>query len=169
MNYQYSSSGNPFKLTFRKHYCYKCDKPLKITQYEKYVERKSKESKKYDFTFGDVTMVGGCTFVRDIFYCRNCEERIEIPTQISYEDIAIIATKVEKYFFKKMGKNIIIARQIITSPKHSDNVDIGEIGGLYLKISGDVVDNLTYDAEVRDGSFVVKKRELIKFIKKHLR
>lgn len=49
MNKQYYSFGNPFKVKFREHFCYKCGTKLFIIKHSKVVNRKSEDAKYYDF------------------------------------------------------------------------------------------------------------------------
>ena len=52
MNKQYYSFGNPFKVKFREHYCYRCGSKLSIVKHHKVVSQKSDEAKYYDFSVG---------------------------------------------------------------------------------------------------------------------
>lgn len=52
MNKQYYSFGNPFKVKFREHFCYKCGTKLFIIKHSKVVNRKSEDAKYYDFSIG---------------------------------------------------------------------------------------------------------------------
>ena len=145
--------SSPLKTFFRKHYCYNCDTPLKMSS------RDSTDEFQTEF---DVVEYA-------IFYCPRCGACIEDSMQISYEDVALLAIKVEKYFKKKMGKDILITRHLYIPHNYADIIYNGERGSMYLKIQGDVREELTYDVKIKNDEFVVKKRELIKFIKKHLR
>ena len=68
MNKVYYNFGNPFKLKFREHYCYKCDANLLIHMHHKIVSQKSDESKYYDFSIpcDGGNMVGSCEFVHKV-------------------------------------------------------------------------------------------------------
>ena len=85
MNKQYYSFGNPFKVKFREHFCYKCGTKLFIIKHSKVVNRKSEDAKYYDFSIGvdGGVMVGTCEFIHKVFYCSKCSEEIEFVTQIN--------------------------------------------------------------------------------------
>ena len=98
MNKQYYSFGNPFKVKFREHFCYKCGTKLFIIKHSKVVNRKSEDAKYYDFSIGvdGGVMVGTCEFIHKVFYCSKCSEEIEFVTQINQEDIDILIRSVYK-------------------------------------------------------------------------
>lgn len=106
MNKQYYSFGNPFKVKFREHFCYKCGTKLFIIKHSKVVNRKSEDAKYYDFSIGvdGGVMVGSCEFIHKVFYCSKCSEEIEFVTQINQEDIDILIGKVQKIFNNKDRK-----------------------------------------------------------------
>lgn len=103
MNKVYYSFGNPFKVKFRRHYCYNCGTKLLIVKHHKIVSQKSPEAKYYSFDGGsdDGVMVGPCLFIHKVFYCPKCLENIEFDTQISLEDIDNMVKALECYFQKK--------------------------------------------------------------------
>lgn len=103
MNKRYYSFGNPFKVKFRNHYCFKCNNKLSIIKHYKIVHQKSEEAKYYDFSIGadGGNMVGPCEFVHNVFYCQTCSKQIEFVTQLSFEDIDIFIKKLKKSFWKK--------------------------------------------------------------------
>ena len=102
MNKIFYSFGNPLKVKFRKHYCYKCGRELSILKDSKIVSPKSEEARYYDFNIGsDGVMFGPCEFSHNVFYCPTCSEQIEFVTQLSLEDIDIFIEKTRKKFFKK--------------------------------------------------------------------
>lgn len=111
MNKHYYSFGNPFKIKFRKHYCYKCKTELSIIKHNKLVSQKSDDAKYYDFSIGvdGGVMVGPCEFIHKVFYCSNCVESIEFITQLSFEDIDIFIKKLKQKFSNK-GLNIDIKK-----------------------------------------------------------
>lgn len=145
--------SSPIKTLFRRHYCYSCDAPVKLSS------RDITDEFQTEF---DVVEYA-------IFYCPRCGACIEVSMQISYEDVALLAIKVEKYFKKKMGKDILITRHLYIPHNYADIIYNGERGSMYLKIQGDVSEELTYDVKIKNDKFVVRKRKLIKFIKKHLK
>ena len=97
MNKQYYSFGNPFKVKFREHYCYRCGSKLSIVKHHKVVSQKSDEAKYYDFSVGvdGGVMVGPCEFIHKVFYCQKCSQNIEFVTQINQEDIDILIESSE--------------------------------------------------------------------------
>ncbi len=103
MNKHWYSFGNPFKVKFRKHYCYKCGSELVVKKHHKIVHQKTEEAKYYDFDAGgdEGVMVGPCEFIHKIFFCPKCCNNIEFITQLSLEDVDIILKQTENYFRKK--------------------------------------------------------------------
>ena len=69
MNKQYYSFGNPFKVKFREHYCYRCGSKLSIVEHHKVVSQKSDEANYYDFSVGadGGIMVGSCEFIHIVY------------------------------------------------------------------------------------------------------
>ncbi len=177
MNKQHYSFGNPLKVKFRDHYCYKCGTKLSIVEHHKVVNQKSEEAKYYDFSIGvdGGVMVGSCEFIHKVFFCTKCSENIEFVTQINQEDIDIIINKVERYFNNK-GKKIVIS-------KHYEIKD----GVFENKISKiDLVKSLCLIIEENDKAtsyneipvskksswerpyyFKLTKKQLIKFIRRN--
>lgn len=99
MNKHYYSFGNPFKVKFRKHYCYNCGTNLSIIKHNKIVSPKSEEAKYYDFSNGvDGVMVGSCEFIHKVFYCSTCLKQIEFVTQLSFEDLNNFIRKLKRKF-----------------------------------------------------------------------
>lgn len=98
MNKRYYSFGNPIKVNFREHYCYKCGTKLFQTTHRKVVYPEAEEAKFYEFTDWDGRMFGPCEFIHKVFYCSECREEIEFITQINMEDIDCLLSKVEKMY-----------------------------------------------------------------------
>lgn len=144
--------SNPLKTLFRRHYCYSCDAPVKLSS------RDSTDEFQTEF---DVIEYA-------VFYCSRCGACIEDSMLISYEDIALLAKKIEKHFKKKMGKDILITRHLYIPNNYADIIYNGKYGSMYLKIQGDLCEDLTYDVKIKNNRFVLRKRKLIRFIKKHL-
>ena len=173
MNKHYYCLGNPFKVKFRKHYCYVCGEKLSIVKHNKIVSQKSEEAKYYDFSIGKGVMIGACEFIHKVFYCQKCSQNIEFVTQINQEDIDILIKDVENYFHKR--------GRVINIKKYFENVDneikekcnIDFVKNLCLFIEENEKDTLVYkipksrrnDYE-RPYYFKVNKKDLIKFIKK---
>lgn len=103
MNKHYYCFGNPFKVKFRKHYCFQCNKELSVITHRKVVSQKSDEAQYYDFSFGfhSGVMIGPCEFIHQVFYCQNCDKSIEFITQLSFEDVDIFIKKLKQRFLKK--------------------------------------------------------------------
>lgn len=111
MNTHYYNFGNPFKVKFRKHYCYICGSKLSIIKHRITIDQKSEEAKYYDFSVGvdGGVMIGPCRFVHNVFYCKQCQQNIEFITQINQEDIDNLINCVRKKY-KKHGQIISIKK-----------------------------------------------------------
>jgi len=177
MNKQHYSFGNPLKVKFRDHYCYKCGTKLSIVEHHKVVSQKSEEAKYYDFSIGvdGGVMVGSCEFIHNVFYCTKCSENIEFVTQINQEDIDIIINKVERFFNNK-GKKIVISKQYEVEDGFIDkkNFKIDLVKNLCLIIEEDDKAALYYKIPIsrknireRPYYFKLTKRQLISFIRRH--
>ena len=59
-------------LYFKKHYCPTCNSKLKPTKVAKVVNSKSEEAKKFDFSAGDVYMLGNIKFIWTELKCIDC-------------------------------------------------------------------------------------------------
>lgn len=173
MNKQYYSFGNPFKVKFRKHYCYKCGSKLSIVKHHKVVSQKSNEAKYYDFSIGiaDGIMVGPCEFIHKTFYCQKCSKYIEFITQINQEDIDILIESVQKYFYNQ-GRNINI-KKYFEDIDNAAAVDytIETVSNLCLLVEEKNKETLVYKIPIsrkkqweRPYYFKVSKKDLIKFI-----
>ncbi len=175
MNKQYYSFGNPFKVKFREHYCYRCGSKLSIVKHHKVVSQKSDEAKYYDFSIGvdGGVMVGSCEFIHKVFYCPKCSQNIEFVTQINQEDIDILIESVQKYFNNK-GRNINIKKYFENiNNKIIDDCTIETISNLCLLIEENDKDTLVYKIPIsrkknweRPYYFKANKKDLIRFIQK---
>lgn len=173
MNKKYYCFGNPFKIKFREHYCYKCGTKLSIATNHKVVSQKSEEAKYYDFTLsGDGgVMVGPCEFVHKVFRCRQCSQNIEFVTQINQEDIDILIKSVQKYFINK-GREISIKKRFESIDNIMEETCSMEcVRNLCLLIEETGKDTLIYKVPVarkknweRPYYFKVNKKDLIRFI-----
>ena len=90
MNTIWYDFGNPFKVKFRRHRCFKCGGKLEIVKDYKTVYRDSEEAKYYSFHSFGTRAVGSCMFVHKVFRCIECYRRTEFVTQTNREDIDII-------------------------------------------------------------------------------
>ena len=173
MNKQYYSFGNPFKVKFRKHYCYKCGSKLSIVKHRKVVSQKSDEAKYYDFSIGvdGGVLAGSCEFIHNVFYCTKCSQNIEFVTQINQEDIDILIKSVQKYFYNR-GRNISIKKFFENiNNEITEECTIESISNLCLFIEENGGDTLVYKTPIcrkknweRPYYFKVNKRNLIRFI-----
>ena len=174
MNKQYYSFGNPFKVKFREHFCYKCGTKLFIIKHSKVVNRKSEDAKYYDFSIGvdGGVMVGSCEFIHKVFYCSKCSEEIEFVTQINQEDIDILIGKVQKIFNNKDRK--ITIKKFFESENDmlKENFKIEMVKNLCLLIEENGKESLIYKIPImrkknweRPYYFKVTKKDLIAFIK----
>lgn len=173
MNKHYYSFGNPFKIKFRKHYCYKCKTKLSVTKHYKIVSQKSDDAKYYDFSIGTGgVMIGPCEFIHKVFYCPNCDECVEFVTQLNFEDIDILIKKLKHEFLKK-GFNIDIKKKYETKEnEYIDRIDsldnIQNLCLLVYKNDKDVVISkfplMRKNNWERPYYFKVNKKEIIKSI-----
>ena len=174
MNKQYYSFGNPFKVKFREHNCYKCGAKLFIVNHHKVVSQKSEEAKYYDFSVGvdGGIMVGPCEFIHKVFYCPKCSENIEFVTQLNQEDIDILIDKVKTYY-KDKGRKISITKTF----DHQENamkdtsLKIEQIQNLCLIIEENGKESLIYQIPIRRKKnwerpcyFRVTKKQVLDFI-----
>lgn len=175
MNKHYYNLGNPFKLKFRKHYCYKCGSKLNIVKHHKVVCQNSDESKYYDFSI-DVDggiMVGSCEFIHKVFYCHKCSQNIEFVTQINQEDIDILIKSIQKYFHNK-GRNIKIKKYFENINNEVVAVCVDEsISNLCLLVEENGKNFLPYKIPItrkknweRPYYFKINKKAIIRFINK---
>lgn len=174
MNKQYYSFGNPFKVKFRKHFCYRCGTKLSIIRHSKVVNRKSEEARYFDFSVGveGGVMIGSCEFIHKVFFCSKCSENIEFITQINQEDIDIFIGKVQK-IFKNKGREITI-RKVFECENDilKENFKIEMVKELCLLIEETGKESLVYKIPIsrkenweRPYYFKVTKNDLIAFIK----
>ncbi len=172
MNKKYYNFGNPFKVKFREHYCYMCKSCLCIIKHSKIISKKSAEAKYYDFSAGDVEMMGDCEFIHKVFYCSNCECEIEFVTQISFEDVDIILNKI-KNKLEANGKNYYIIKSYtndkdeeIGNPNNVNHLKnmIINIYSENKKIGQYNIPILEKGSWERPYYFRLKKRELLKYI-----
>lgn len=94
------SFGNPFKIKFRKHHCFKCNNLLDVITHSKIVNSKSEEAKYYDFSIGENYASGNVEFIHKVFHCTKCNKEIEYVSQISYEGYV----KWNKKFLERINK-----------------------------------------------------------------
>lgn len=175
MNKHYYSFGNPFKVKFRKHYCYKCGSKLSIVKHHKIVNQKSEEAKYYDFSAGvdGGIMIGPCDFIHKVFYCQKCHKNIEFVTQISLEDIDILRTKIIKYFYKN-GRYINIKKYFENiNNEVTEECSVELIKNLCFLIEENDKKPLLYKIPItrkeyweRPYYFKIKKKDLIDYIAK---
>ena len=64
--------SSPIFLHFKKHYCPACNSELKPTKVSKVVNSKSEEAKNFDFSAGDVYMLGNIKFIWTELKCMDC-------------------------------------------------------------------------------------------------
>ena len=176
MNKQYYSFGNPVKIKYREHYCYKCGTKLSIVKHHKVVSQKSDEAKYYDFSVGvdGGVMVGPCEFIHEVFYCQKCSQNIEFVTQINQEDIDILMRKIEKFFINQ-GRQINIKKKFENFENEIEEMcNIESVRNLCLLIEENDKDTLVYKTPrirkkhwERPYFFKIQKKDLIRFIKAH--
>lgn len=174
MNKRYYSFGNPFKIKFRKHYCYKCQSELTVIVNSKIVKKNSEEAKYFDFNIGfdGGQMIGDCQFIHKVFYCRKCNIEIEFVTQLSFEDVDVVINQVKEYFNHK-GISVMIDKQYESKNGVLKNYfdDIDDIKYLILLITKDKnIVNFRIPLQKkgvweRPAYFKLKKEKLINFIK----
>ena len=174
MNIKYYSFGNPLKVKFREHYCYKCGAKLSIVQHRKVVDQKSDEAKYYDFSVGSFggVMGGPCEFVHNVFYCSKCAKSIEFVTQINQEDIDILLKKIQKIFSKK-GRKINIKKNFENTKNGVvENCDIESAKNLNILIEENGEHSVIFRSPKtrkkhweRPYYFNINKRDLINSIK----
>ena len=175
MNKKYYSFGNPFKVKFREHYCYRCGSKLYIVKNHKVVNQKSDEAKYYDFSVGvdGGIMVGPCEFIHKVFYCPKCLRNIEFVTQLNQEDIDILIESVQKHFANK-GRKITIKKCFESILDEMEQVcKLEFVKNLCLVIEEEGKESLVYkiprqrkECWERPYYFKVNKKDLIRFIQK---
>ena len=174
LNRAWYSFGNPFKVKFREHYCYRCGTRLSIIEHRKIVSDTSDEAKYYYFSdaTGDTT-VGPCMFIHKVFYCPKCLRNIEFVTQLNQEDIAILIESVQKHFANK-GRKITIKKcfeSILDEMEQDCKLEF--VKNLCLVIEEEGKESLVYKIPrqrkkrwERPYYFKVNKKDLIRFIQK---
>lgn len=169
--------GNYFKFKLRQHCCHRCANSLRVITNSKWVSPTSEEAKYYDFNNGsDVCWNEPCEFYHKVFFCSFCYTTFEVVTQISIEDIKIITEQIMSKFQKK-GIDLSIQPSYIlkagTAVQHFD--DMCNVDYLHLSIVKDKSEIAVYKVPViqiqaydRPYYFNLSKKDLKKFIKKHL-
>ena len=151
MNKKYYSFGNPFKVKFRDHFCYRCGNRLTIIKDSKKIDKSDENAKYYDFSINvdGGTMIGSCEFIHNLFFCSECSKKIEFVTQISLEDIDKIINKVENYYSKKRIKINITKRFMNSEGLIIDDCYSQKIS--YLSLAIEEADNLieTYELPIK--------------------
>lgn len=137
--------GNPFKVFFRQHRCFRCGNILRIRPHRKIVNQTSEEARYYDFSLPvEGRMIGPCEFVHNVFHCEQCEKDIEFYTQTSIEDIDSVVSQLNRQLLKE--KQGIFIRKIFETSSLTilDGIeDIQELHMLSLVIDkGESVENL---------------------------
>ena len=69
---------NTIYAKWKKHFCPKCHEILQIIQVSKIVNSNSPESKDFNFSFGESSMIGDVKFIWEEFICPGCELQISI-------------------------------------------------------------------------------------------
>ena len=82
---KYVYDANPFYVHFRRHFCPKCGKRLKLRYISKIVNSKSPEAKNYDFSLGDTFLVGDVEFRTRYFFCDGCQSSISFQDMRTHE------------------------------------------------------------------------------------
>ncbi len=174
MNFYHYSVGNPFKIKFRRHFCFNCMTELTIENREVVVSQKDEKAKYYDFSTplgGD--FIGSTKFIHKIFYCSRCQEQIEFVTQLSLEDVDIVIHKVIKYF-KKRGRTIVIAKTYeMKNGERSNKIsDYSKVSNLCLIIKEHGKNQKEYKIPIKRENewerayyFALNKKELINLLK----
>ncbi len=163
--------GNPFKIKFRKHYCYKCGRRLIIVDHRQDENQPYNATPEYDFITPVTELTHFNKFDHDVFYCPGCDEYTEFITQTSMEDIEIIAKKVIKYF-KKRGRTINIQRCFETKEGKIVKVcDLKDAKNMCLLIEEDERDSMLFPIPIiqlkelaKPYEFQLNKKDLIQFI-----
>lgn len=83
---KYVCDANLFYVRYKKHFCPKCGKKLKLRYIRKIVNSKSPEAKNYDFSLGDTFFVGDVEFRTLCFFCDNCQSSIPFQDMKKYEN-----------------------------------------------------------------------------------
>ena len=168
----YDNYGNPFKIYFRKHYCYKCGEVLGVLKHRRIVNPNSPEGK--NFYIG-MPGIGDFEIIHKAFYCQKCREWVEFETQVSLEDVDIVIKKTESYF-RGRKKNIRITKyyELKNGTNVAQCLKLDLVKSICLLIAcGDncvtyKVPIMRREAEDRNYYCKIKKRKLIKFIKKQI-
>ena len=75
---KYVFNDNPFYVHFKKHFCPQCNTRLKPSYTSIIINAKSPEAKHYDFSLGDVYLVGNVDFRTRCFYCPTCQTKTPV-------------------------------------------------------------------------------------------
>ncbi len=122
--------GNPFKVYFRQHRCFRCGNILRIRTHRKIVNQTSAEAQYYDFSLPvEGRMIGPCEFVHNVFHCAQCEKDIEFYTQTSIEDIDFIVSQLNRQLHKNSQRFFI--RKIFETTSNTIVDRTEEIQDLY--------------------------------------
>ncbi len=104
MNRKYYQFGNPFKVRFGEHRCFRCGQKLTPLMDRRIVDPHSEEAKYLDFSVGSDDggeMIGACEFFHKVFFCPRCAERAEFVTQLSLEKLMRTLRRIEKRLHKR--------------------------------------------------------------------
>jgi len=83
IKYQYNM--NPFYVHWKKHYCPKCNNKLTVKYKSEVINSKSPEAKYYDFSVGDIYIVGDVDFRTSFFHCDKCDFTIPFDEMKKFE------------------------------------------------------------------------------------
>ena len=167
------ASANFIKANFRQHFCYRCGAKLKTTKHHKIVFKTSDEAKRYPFF---MTTEGNefesCDFIHNVLVCKKCLQMIEFRTQLSFENIDIVISKVQSHF-KKRNRAICILKDFYAKDGELlENIySLSDDVYLQLTIKEASKEDIVYKIPVirsqsweRPYHFIVSKKRLIKFI-----
>ena len=65
-------------ILLKKHYCADCNTKLKRKRHETVVNSNSPEARDYDFSIGDMFILGDMTFIRYTLECPNCKREYQL-------------------------------------------------------------------------------------------
>ena len=68
----------PFFMNWKKHFCPVCGEKLKKIKVSRIVNSKSEEAKDFDFSSGDVYMIGNVKFIWTEFSCIKCNKNYSV-------------------------------------------------------------------------------------------